>query len=332
MRQRAKTNAYGCEVSDQEFELKDIPVVWRYIGIAVILAGVGLYVLLAWPTIRKGTIGPVSGICQKLPAFASSQGIKNAAFDTSRRGQTGLVMYDADNPQKIFQADSWKSAGSLGPIAYDGQGDIYVAPVPNINTLNNPPDQQNTIYKVDAQTADMSPFYVIKDVPTPNQQNPYGILSLVYDCESQVMYASTISGSTEKQSKGAIVALDTKTGKEIARLKGVDALSIAIYRDDRGTELFYGSADKSQVWRVGVSKSGAFVGKPEYVLEYDKFNELKPRKLVFDDASSMQIHTTEFRYNLIASTEFRQQYITYKYDSANNHWTQTKVEEAAAQP
>ena len=283
----------------------------------------GVFLFLSRPTVRGGAVGPLSTSCQELPEFVRQKDIKNAAFDTSRRGVDGLVMYDADNPQTYFQLPGWKQFGSLGPIATDEAGNIYTAPVPNINTLNNPPQEQNDIYVVDAASGEMSLYYTLQDVPLPDQKNPYGILSLAYDCETKVLYASTVSGSAEGQPRGSIIAIDTTVKQEIGRLSGVDAISAGLFRDERGAGLYFGMAGRSEVWRVGLAKDGKLVGRPQKAFGYDKFNELKPRKLVFSSTpqgQQLQIHTTEFRYNLIASTEFRQEYIDFRYDEDSDSW------------
>jgi len=290
-----------------------------------VLALVG-YLLFGRPHIRGGPVGPLSTSCRQTPAFAKANNVPNAVFDTSKRGFPGLVLYDANDPNKAFQMPSWKTAGNLGPLAVGDHGFLFVAPVPNINTLINPPTKQNTIYQVDPQSGDMSEYYSLPHVPLPDQTNPYGILSLAFDCQTNVLYASTISGSRADKPKGAIVAIDTSSRdspKEIARLENVDVLSLGIFRDKGGARLYYGLANRSEVWRIGLSGDGTFAGKAQKVFDYDQFNELKPRKLVFDDAKTLKIHTTEFRYNLIASTEFRQDIITYTYNASNDTWSRT---------
>lgn len=298
---------------------------FKRIGLLLVAIGVILLVraIMARPTTRSGPVGALSSSCQKLPGFASKAGITNAAFDTSRREIQGLVVYDADKPERFFQHPSWKAAGSLGPLANDEAGDVFVAPVPSINTLNNPPKQQNTIYKVDSQTGVMTNYYELENVPLPDQRNPYGIISLAYDCQTKVLYATSISGSNGQKTSGSITAINTESQQQIARLQGIDALSAGLFRDKDGAHLYYGLAGSSQVWRVGLSDDGRFSGKPRYVLGFDKFNELKPRKLVFRNPGSLQIDTTEFRYNLVASTEYRQEYIDYKYSTSNGTWQRT---------
>ncbi len=298
--------------------------------VAIVVSAVAVYWLSNRPHIRLGAVGPLQTSCRKVPAFAAGAGITTPAFDTSQKDRTGLVMYNVQHPEKAYQLPSWTSGGNLGPQAIDDSGNIYVAPVPNINTLLNPPNKQNTIYKVDSATGVMSEFYSLQRVPTPGQTNPYGILSLAFDCETHVLYASTISGSTATVTKGAIIAIDTGSQaspdkREISRITGIDALSVGLFRDAKGAELYYGMANHSRVWRVGLTSKGAFVGSPAQVFSYDQFDELKPRKLDFTDAQTLQVHTTEFRYNLIASTEFRQEIITYKYAAEHNSWERVQT-------
>ena len=288
--------------------------------LAVVLVVLGIHWFVTRPHIRGGDGGPLQTSCRKTPAFATKVGVTQPVFDTSQKGVTGLTVYDSQHPDKVFQPPSWKIGGNLGPLAIDDAGNTYAAPVPNINTLDNPPAKQNTIYFVDTATAVMTEYYSLKDVAIPNQTNPYGLLSLAFDCETKVLYASTISGSTPTKTNGSIVAIDTANKREISRVTGVDALSVGLFRDSKGAQLYYGLAGRSEVWRVGLAGNGTFVGQSAFSFSYDPYNELKPRKLDFNGGKSLQVHTTEFRYNLIASTEFRQENINYTYDAASDHW------------
>lgn len=295
-------------------------------GLVVLLVAIAAgYHWLNRPQLRSGHDGPLGTSCQRVPSFAKSSGISAPVFDTSRRGVPGLVMYDANDKNKALQAPSWKEAGNLGPIASGDNGDLYVAPVPNINTLANPPDKQNTVYLLNPDDGILDPYTSLQGLAKPDQSNPYGLLSLAYDCESKVLYASSISGSRQNTPSGAIVALDTGNSsgqgpQEISRLKGYDVLSLGLFRDKRGAELYFGLANKSEVWRVGIGDDGSIQGKPQKLFDFDDYNELKPRKLIFNDANNLEIHTTEFRYNLVASTEFRQATIKYRYDKASDSW------------
>ena len=119
--------------------------------------------------------------CARPPRFAAQRGISRSLVSTSERFQSGLVLFPLNQDgsrREALQLPSWTSAGRLGPFVATERGDIFVAPVPNVNTLSNPPERQNWIYRVDTDTGELKPFVEIPVEIIPSQQNPYGILGL----------------------------------------------------------------------------------------------------------------------------------------------------------
>jgi hypothetical protein len=58
----------------------------------------------------------------------------------------------------------------MGPITTDESGNTYIAPVPTVNVLDNPLDQQNIIYKVESSSGEMKPFINLMEKNFPNNR------------------------------------------------------------------------------------------------------------------------------------------------------------------
>ncbi len=265
--------------------------------------------------------GGADGGCARPPTFALNRGIRMPLVSTSDRVRSGMVIFPMQpdgSRGPPLQLPSWTRAGRLGPFVGDAEGNLYVAPVPNVNTLENPPEQQNWIYKVRTSDGELELFAKIPVVHPPSQQNPYGLLGLAYDCTLKVLYASTISGSTADKELGKIVALDTRSGRIISELPGVDAIGIGVGEQDGKQYLYFGRARSSEIAKVPLLSDGRFAALPvENVLRFDDFNVLRARKIRLK-AHVMTISTTEFYYNLVAQTEFEQP--TFLYELGKGHW------------
>jgi hypothetical protein len=115
----------------------------------------------------KKTTKPVGAVvgCQQIPAFVRGLGFGNqVVLSTSDRMLQGLVLIEGE---RKYQHPTWKTAGSLAPIQRDASGNVYAAPAPWIDTLENKPDEQNKIYKVDGQTQEMKQFVELPKIKLP---------------------------------------------------------------------------------------------------------------------------------------------------------------------
>lgn len=255
--------------------------------------------------------------CASVPRFATKMGVKKPLISTADRKRTGLVMYPVLSPNRLgnpIRLPSWKNAGRLGPFFSDEKGNIFVAPVPNINALENPPESQNWIYKIDSDSGELNVFIKIPVDIIPSQTNPYGLLGLEYDCKRKIIYASTISGSSPETERGKIVAIEASSGKIISEFKNIDVMGIGLGDDS----LFVGKTRSSEIFKINLDKDGHFASnKAEYVIRLEPFNISKARKIrILNDI--MTVHTTEFYYNLAGQTEFEQPVFRYKLQ--NNSW------------
>jgi hypothetical protein len=305
--------------------------IWWAIGVGVLLI-IGLIVAAAMTQRAPGTAaataipaiqaGPV-GNCRKVPRFATNAGYKTVSFATDDRSMIGLKMVDANNPQNVYQHPSWKMAGSLGPVLADNQGNVYVAPVPRINLLDNPPEQQNRIYKVDSNSGVMALFLELPTTTKPSIENPYGVLGLALDCETNSLYASSVFGSDRATERGRIFRIDLATGTIATQYEGTDAFGIGIYNTLHGKRLYFGSARASEIRSVALDSKGDFVGSERFeflITAPSASGNDKARRISFSEQGDMLINGREFDFNMVANTFQPRLLYTFRYRPQDDGW------------
>ena len=175
--------------------------------------------------------------CKGNPPFILTMGFdsKYSFFSTSDIKTMGLLLLQSEQPgnpnvriTKSFQHPSWRKAGWLAPILIDEAGNIYTAPAPFISMLDNPIANNNTIYRVVAKTGVMEEFLKLPFADSINPQNPYGIIAMIYLCETGTLYVSSVAGSRLHEENGHIYAIDVKTKKIIDQLNHTDAMGLGI--------------------------------------------------------------------------------------------------------
>jgi outer membrane protein assembly factor BamB len=272
--------------------------------------------------------------CQRQPDFISLTGIspKRAAFSTSEKRIEGLVLIQLpENPAdtsapKTWQHPSWKRYGFMGPITTDNNGNVYTAPVPVINVLDNTPGKQDIIYKVEGRSGIMAPFSTLT-AEINNPDNPYGLLGLYFDCHALKLYASSVSGSGLEHERGVLYAIDPKDGKVIDRLPGRDALGLCVGGITGQKRLYFGSSRTSDVYSVELTRNGKFTGgiKKEFSLDMlGPRGDDKARRIRFDPSGQLLVYGVEFNYNLTAPTEKQETLYRFRYDEEGKSWSFVK--------
>lgn len=274
--------------------------------------------------------------CQAVPNFASEMGYAESAIMSTNEILKGLFIYDrplreGQQLTNVYQHPSWAEAGYLGTPINDEHGNIYVAPAPRVNLYDNPPEQQNTIYRVDTDTGVMAEFVKLPfSAPMP-PENPFGIIGLTYDCDTKSLYAASIAGSTRAQEVGIIYQVDAVSGEIISQLENIDAFGVGIYNRILGKRLYFGLARKSEVWSVGLDSEGKFRGKPRFEFSmagWGTDGDEKARRMVFRKSDEMILRGSQFNYNLIAGSERQQTDYILRYDPVQDIWL---LEEGAQQ-
>jgi hypothetical protein len=271
--------------------------------------------------------------CKRNPSFIRSMGFvpANSFFSTSDIRTMGLVLQQSEQPGNPFakiikssQHPSWRQGGWLAPILIDRNGNIYTAPAPFINILDNPITNQNTIYKVDEKTGVMDVFMKLPLTDTTTIQNPYGIIGMILLCETNTLYVSTLSGSDRQHERGAIYAIDISTKKIIDRITATDAMGLGITYAAGKRQLFFGTGRSSNLFSVILNSKGKFSGKPlvEFSLEgLGPDGDDKVRRIRTDEFGNLIIHGMSFNYNLIPQREKKETLYNFYYDSGRKKWS-----------
>jgi hypothetical protein len=273
--------------------------------------------------------------CKKQPAFIKNIGFdpSRSAFTTSEKRQKGIALIQinsngdtSNGGRKFYQHPSWTTAGYMGPIVLDPQGNCFVAPIPVINLIDNPIAKQNILYKVNSQTGLMDKYLELPVKDSLGVTNPYGIVGLAYLCESSTMYVSSLQGSTRATEIGVIYAVNNQ-GKIIDKLDNVDAFGIGVAYVNDCRYLYYGSARTPDIYQVSLTAEGKFNSKPVVVATLSNLGERgddKARKIRFDKTGKMEVFALEFNYNLTAPTEKQESKFIFSWNEESKKWDQVK--------
>lgn len=254
--------------------------------------------------------------CHTSPKFLSNLNISNPAISSQEERRPGLWIVSLSNPSIINQPSSWETLGSVGSFVITEDGDIFTAKVPQINTLHTNFLDLNSIFKIDSLSGEAKEFYKFDSLEYPSLKNPYGIINLSYDCSSNNLAVSVLSGSSYEEEKGRIFILNPKTKAIVAQIKDFDAYGISYFYYGKGARKFLllGSARNSALFSVRLDSDNQVIGRPKRELIIDKFNILKAKKIVQISDNQIKVTTTEFNYSLIGQSEFDSDVRTYEFD------------------
>jgi hypothetical protein len=255
--------------------------------------------------------------CRMLPKFVKTVGLPEQVISsTSERRIMGLVMYDpanpptAENPRNgIYQHPTWTQAGYLGHVVTDENGDIYTFPAPRVSLVDNPPDQQNIIYKVDTTTGKMAKWLELPAAALSSPENPFGVLGLAYDCETRLLYAASVTGSTRAGENGRIYRIDVQQAQVISQLDHIDAFGLGIFNGSTGKRLYFGAARQPEIRSIALDAAGDFVDAPRVDLSLAGLGQ-----------NNMTVRAIEFNFNLVASSEQMQNEYRFSYDPTQDTW------------
>jgi len=275
--------------------------------------------------------------CQKEPDFIKTLGFNPlwTALSTSDKRSVGIVLIEFEkkenqksptpqNPQKsIYQHESWKSAGYLSTITFDINGNAYTVPTPLISMIYNPKEKLNTIYQINGYTGLLTEWTNLPYTPSASP-NPYGLLGITYDCISNLIIASTVSGSDRYKENGVIYTINVANKKIVDSIHHKDAIALTVALDEnRNKRLYYGSARTGNIYSVPINANGKFnkkLQRNELSLNgYGPRGDDKARKIKFTN-SRMLVNGISFNYNLQASSEKPETLYTFQWNSIAKKW------------
>lgn len=313
-----------------------LPLLVIGLGIVAVLVLGGAFV---WLNSKNAPAGPpplsanwtpgLTNECRGTPKFPTALGFSNAVvFSTSERLNKGMELIEPGpngdlTNAKRYQHPSWTMGGYLGVFVADRDGNVYVVPSPRISLLDNPPEKQNIVYKIDSQTGVMSEFINLPSAQPPSPENPFGALAVTYDCDTNSLYVTTVMGSTRAQEAGRIYRIDLDTGKVAAQYDNVDAFGAATYNLLAGKRLYFGSARGPEIRSLALDAQGNFWGEPqtEFVLT-GPYN--RARRIQFTPQQLMQVRGIDFNFTLAATSQDRRTDYVFAYDAAQGKWVAQK--------
>jgi hypothetical protein len=214
----------------------------------------------------------------------------------------------------------------MGPLAIDELGNVFVAPIPFVNVMESVKKNQNIIYKIDWQTGVMNTFIQFENTQdTINSQNAFGVVGLYYDCETKLLYASSLYTSTLKKETGNIYCIDTKINpaKVIDAIKNEDAMGIGMCFFNEKKTLFFGNARSQNVYRMELKEDGTFSQEKEFCFSLagiGKRGDDIAKKLRVTPQSTLLITGAEFYYNLTAPTVPQESKYEFSFDVNSEKW------------
>lgn len=275
------------------------------------------------PKPKAMSVGIVNA-CKKSPQFVAQKGLNLPVYiDMSQRKYKGFAVMEAKENGKVLQLPTWDDAGFLGPYALDRSGNIYAGPVPYVSLQFNPPEKQNIIYKVDTRTGKMAKYLELPSEYKPSAQNPFGVMGLAYDCESNSLYTASVAGSGMKSQRGKLFRIDLKAQEIASQIDGIDAIGIGIFKTRNGKRLYYGSARAPEIFSILLDEKGNFSGQPkfEFSLAAQKGGgHDSGHRIRFFKDNRMEIKGVEFSFSLIASSDPLRNIYNFQYDKFNDRW------------
>ena len=267
--------------------------------------------------------------CRALPKFFDDMGIAhNPLVGTSFRSYVGFVVYDRNGSQQFIQHPSWREAGNLGGFINDSQGNFYVIPVPFVSVELNPPEKQTILYRIDSLTGEMAPVLTLPAVSPPSTTNPFGLMGLGLDCETNSLYVTSVAGSSATQELGRIFRIDLATMQVADQLEGVDAIGVGVFKGVGWKRLYYGAARAPLVFSVLLDEKGDFAGEPREefsIASIPGIGNQRVRRINFLDVQEMSVRSVEFNFSLRASGEIQSDMIIFDYDPTNEDWIVREV-------
>ena len=308
--------------------------IWLLLVPILALLGLAFWLKSSRPVpAPAGVQGSLLG-CRQLPLWlgqrAASQG---AALSTAEARLTGLAFID---PQAApYQHASWSKAGNLGPIIFDRRGYVFVLPIPKINLLDNRPGEQNTLWRVDAVSEQLTRYLSLPSAHPVDVNNPYGLLGLSYDCETDLLYVSSVQGSSRHHERGAVHVISAQEPRSISSHALGDFMGIALFRGRSGKRIYLARARSSEVVSYPLDAKGKIFGdaRSEFSLAaLGPRGDDVARRMTASGADRLTVYGVEFAFNLVAPTEKKETRYEFQYDASQDRFGLTRIGQIPVSP
>ncbi|MEA1952770.1 MAG: hypothetical protein U9O24_00070 [Campylobacterota bacterium] len=238
--------------------------------------------------------------CVKLPDFLKRMKIKQpVVIDLSQKKYKGIALYHGKKLQKVLHPKMWEKYGHFGTYALDKQGNIFLAPTPYISIKEETFNLQRNIYKLNSKSGKLDIFMHFDDVH-PSAYNPYGITSLVYDCDDHTLWVSAIDETSYEKQRGVIYHIDIKTKTILQKIEGLDALTLSLVSGKEGKHLLVGASRESALYAYKIVNNRV-IAKPEKLFTLVNANEYI-RKIKIKSKNRLELQTVPFMYSLVVQT------------------------------
>jgi len=270
-----------------------------------------------------GTFG-IQKKCARPPFFLKEKNIfQPVMIDLSQKRFRGIALLHGKGFQKVLHPKQWEQYEHFSTYTVDKQGNIYLVPIPFISIHPTTFNLQKNIYKLNSKTGKLSIFMHFDDVhPSPN--NPYGFNAIIFDCDDGTLWVAAIDESDYQSQKGVIYHINLETKEILQKLEGVDVLSMALLKSEKGKFLLVGSARDNGLYAYPIIEN-KLEDKAIKLLELPNANEhIRKIKIIGDN--QLELQSIPFSYTLIAQTAKKDRLI-YKviWDNKQRKWNVTSL-------
>lgn len=251
--------------------------------------------------------------CARHPQFLSTLNVTHPiTIDLSQQQFKGLAFLYGKNFSQVIHPKSWENFEHFSTYALDKQGNVFLAPMPFISIKPTTFNLQKNIYKLDSLTGRISIFIHFDEV-LPSASNPYGIVSLVYDCTDETLWVSAIDESNYREEKGVIYHVDIKSKEILQKVEGTDALTLRLLKSKNGKFLLAGSARKNALYAFKIEQQKIVKDSKIKLLELPSANE-RIRKIKIKKENILELQTIPFSYTLVAETSDKKERKEYEVE------------------
>ncbi|MEZ4612448.1 MAG: hypothetical protein R2838_19770 [Caldilineaceae bacterium] len=200
---------------------------------------------------------------------------------------------------------------------------------PFINTTLNPPAEQNKVYKVDSAGGVMTEFVDLSPAGPMTENNPFGVLGLFYDCDTDSLYAGSVAGSTPTEEVGRIFRIDAATG-EVAHVgkRGRDGRGRLQHARRRQNDSISGPAVTRAFAPLRWMKTATLWGSREefFLAQFEGSANDKGQRITFTNENQMVIKGIDFNFTLRAASEPRRNLYTFALNPESQTWELQSIE------